>query len=89
MGSTLVPSLFPRWGLHRVGRDGEASRTDRDRRAGQRYGMDSPGTWEILRTTSASTASGTGLERDQALREDSARTGANEETKSWSEEANP
>jgi hypothetical protein len=51
--------------------------------------MDCPGTWEILRTTSASTASGTGLERDQALREDSARTGANEEIKSWSEEANP
>jgi len=52
--------------------------------------MDCPGTWEILRTTSASTASGSGLERgDQALREDSARTGANEEIKSWSEEANP
>src|SRR6185437_11089973 len=64
----LVLSLSTKWELHPFGRYGEARRTGRDPRAGQRYGMDSPGTWELLCATNRVIASGTGLERDQAQR---------------------
>jgi hypothetical protein len=45
------------------GCQGEAIQTDRDLRAGQRYRMDSPGTWEILYSTNP------GCRRHRAINE--------------------
>jgi hypothetical protein len=48
--------------------------------------MDSPGTWELLCVTSRRIASGTRLDRDQALR-NLRRMGANSERIGWGGEA--
>jgi hypothetical protein len=49
----LVSSSSQKRGLYRVDRQGEVSWTGRGRRAGQRYGTDSLGTCEILRSTNS------------------------------------
>lgn len=52
-GYALVSSFSELRGQHRVDRQGEVDWTGRGRRAGQRYGTDSLGTCEILRSTSS------------------------------------
>ena len=83
----LASSVSRAWGQHHVAVKVRQRRAGRDLRAGQRYGMDCPETWEILciRPTQAALSTGLG----QALVGVFTAKGANDEDKSWSGEANP
>lgn len=86
----LASSVSRAWGQYHVAAKVRQRRAGRDLRAGQRYGMDCPGTWEILCIRPTQAALSTGLKKlGQALVGVFTAKGANDEDTSWSGEANP